>query len=95
MGSRAVLVYLDYAENWLVKYKREIAELYYNNKRVTVFPFVAYYMQGENVVHKAFAILSDETSHQAATAVTGICTMVPYLMQLKEDLGMVHFVSDS
>ncbi len=95
MGPRAVVVYLDYAENWLVKYKREIAEQYYNNKQVTVFPFVAYYMQGDKVVHKAYAVLSDETSHQAATAVTGISTMVPYLMQLVEDLGMVHFVSDS
>ena len=95
MGPNAVVVYLDYAENWPVRYMDEIQENHYNNKLVTVLPMVVYYNSGDTIKHKSFCMLSDDTNHSVATTVVGITRLVPYLHQLVESLKMIHFVSDS
>ena len=95
MGSEAAVVYLDYAENWPVRYKREIGEQYFNNKQVTVMPMVVYAHHEGEIKHKSFCMLSEETSHAAPTTVSAIVRLMPYLRQLVENLRVVHFVSDS
>ena len=95
LADNDVIVYLDYSENWVTVYKREISEQFFNNKQMTFLPFVLYYKEDTQLKHKSFALITEETSHMASTTIVGIIRLLRYIKQIKPELRRVFFISDS
>ena len=61
-------VQLDFAENYVCSFQNEVSGAYYSKVQVTVHPLVAHYKSDEGTLQqKTVVVLSDETSHKAAT----------------------------
>ena len=62
-------IQVDFAENYVCRFKAEVAAAYFSKKQVTIHPCVRHYRTEEMgpVLHRTVAILSDVTSHKAQT----------------------------
>lgn len=91
-----VNVQMDYSENFVCKYQDEVSQVYYDKCQVTLHLMVAYYKDSENnLKHKSYVCISDDTSHTAAST---YAFLTPFISCLNNDLGgnlsMVHYVTD-
>ena len=64
-------VQIDYAQNWNVKYSREISAVYFDKAQVSVHPMVVTYRNEDNEERVvSFVGASSDTSHAAASTFT-------------------------
>ena len=92
-----LIIQIDYAENYAVKYMEEPTEIYFNNKQITVLPMVVYYRTevGGELKHLSFAGVTDVTSHTAPTTFTFLGQLLRQMKEQFPHVNFVHFVSDS
>ena len=95
------IVYLDFAENWLMKGDaRATQDSYWNPAYVTLHPVCVYYRLTEDgpLLHHSFIYISSVTHHNAAFVITLMKSLI--LKDLKKLLGddyvirRINYVSD-
>ena len=97
-----IIVYMDFAENYLLKSSVEaVQSAYWNPNYTTIHPVCVYYRteEGGELKHQSFAYISKVLSHNTAFAITCIKSLL--LAEIPAKLGpdfkitRVHYVSDS
>lgn len=63
---------------------------------VTIHPIVVYFRNEENqLIHKSFAVISDELSHNVSAILAFIEHVVPIFKELIPTISYIHYISDS
>ena len=83
LKENEVLILLNFAESYSFIVQDAVQRYHWNNSRVTLHPFVAYYLNGNTLVSKIFCIISDEMKHNT-TAVYKFVSVI--LLQIKRIL---------
>lgn len=91
-----VVLQVDFSENYTCTSYEEVQSAFWNKSMVTIHPMVAYYRNTANqLLHKSFAIISDELSHNASAVLAFIQHIIPILKELIPDMIFIHYISDS
>ena len=91
-----ITVQLDYAENYSCIFQDEPSQVFYDRNLLTVHPMIAHFRDHEgNLLHKSFAGISNITNHAAPTTVGFLSSLMPRLKQIRPNLEVVHYLSDS
>ena len=67
LPNNNVLVQMDFAEDYKCQSQDEIQSAYWNTTQVTIHPTIVYYKDDDNLKHKSFVFVFDETGHNAST----------------------------
>ena len=87
---------LDFSENYTCTSYDEVQSAFWNKSMVTIHPLVVYYGNGNGqMIHKSFAVISDELSHNASAVLAFIKHIIPILKELITDISFIHYISDS
>ncbi|KAH3861008.1 hypothetical protein DPMN_023934 [Dreissena polymorpha] len=65
-----ILIYMDFAENFICSNADEVHSAYWNSKGVTLHPVVAYYKEEEELKHKNLIFVYDVTNNNSTVVVT-------------------------
>jgi hypothetical protein len=91
----AVIVHLDFAENYSFCIPDEVQGYHWTNNQMTIHPFYCQWsINGQDLVHKTFAVLSDCLDHNADTVEVFRERFMEYLMPLIPNLKKLYFCSD-
>ena len=90
-----VVCQMDYSENWVSKFFKEILAVYFDNAQFTLHPMVITFKTEEGEMRtKTYVGVTRETSHSAATTFSFIKKLVTVLFDFLPALSVMHFVSD-
>ena len=90
-----VVCQMDYSENWVSKFFKEISAVYFDNAQFTLHPMVITFKTEEGELRtKTYVGVTRETSHSAATTFSFIKKLVTVLFDFLPALSVMHFVSD-
>lgn len=59
----AIMSIFDFAQNYVVKYSREVKSANFGKNQVTIHPIVVYYHQDGEIIRKEIIILSEDLTH--------------------------------
>ena len=60
--EKEACVQMDYADNWMPKYRDEISSTYYDKDQITVHPMVVHYREGGSLKAKSYAGITSDGS---------------------------------
>ena len=88
-----VHIHMDFPEDYRCRSQNKIQSAYWSPTQVTINPAVIYYktQNSEEISHKIFAFISNESCHDAIFLYTLIGKLVPLLKEVVSDLEMVHY----
>ena len=90
-----VVCQMDYSENWVSKFFKEISAVYFDNAQFTLHTMVITFKTKEGELRtKTYVGVTRETSHSAATTFSFIKKLVTVLFDFLPALSVMHFVSD-
>lgn len=111
MPKSHVTVQIDFAENYVCHFGEEVQSAYYSKEQVTVHPAVVHFKKTveqsddqpgsvspkvtEEIQHKSFVIISDETSHTSGTVYAFMRSLVPKIKEIVPNVDTIHYISDS
>lgn len=92
-----LVIQLDYAENWAMRYYEEISHSWYNAQQITILPMVVHYKDEKDGELKvvSFAGVTDFMSHAAPTTYGFIKPLCVRLKLMFPEAELLHFISDS
>ncbi|XP_035684140.1 uncharacterized protein LOC118421089 [Branchiostoma floridae] len=91
-----VIVQMDFAENYKVKYRGEVQSAYWNCDLVTLHPVVVYHRdENGELRHESRCIVSDELGHNPFTVFSILKKVVSHLKDKHPNLQYVHYWTDS
>ena len=73
----------------------EIQSAYWNATSITLHPVVAYYKDGENLIHKNIVFVSDLNYHNSTAGVAILRNLIPILQDAFFELKYIHYWTDS
>lgn len=89
------IVQMDFAENFQCQTMDEIQSAYWNATSITLHPVVAYYKDGENLIHKNIVFVSDLNHHNSTAVVAILRNLIPMLQDAFFGLRYIHYWTDS
>ena len=84
----------DFSENYSFVVQDAVQGWHWDASQATVHPFVAYFREGENVVHQSFCFISDGLKHNAAMVHCFVHDLIPALKARIPGLKKIHYWSD-
>ena len=94
VGEREAVVVADFSENYSFVIQDAIQGWHWDASQATVHPFVAYFREGDGVVHQSFCVISDGLKHNAAMVHCFLKELIPALKARIPGLEKVHYFSD-
>jgi hypothetical protein len=73
----------------------EIQSAYWNATSITLHPVVAYYKDGENLIHRNIVFVSDLNHHNSTAVVAILRNLIPMLQDAFFGLKYIHYWTDS
>ena len=73
---------MDFAEDYSCRSQEQIKSAYWSQTQTILHPLLAYYKQGDKLVHQSYVFVSDEPSHDAIFVFALIKKPVPTLLEL-------------
>ena len=96
LPKNAVIVHMDFAENYMCKSLEEVQSAYWTQASVTLHPVVVYYSdENSDLQHKSMVIVSDELGHNSSAVITFIDRIMKEVSKIAPDLAIVHYWTDS
>ena len=90
-----VIVQCDFAENYSYVVQDEIQSFHWENKQLTVHPFVCYRRRADgSLEHVSICILSDSREHSANSVHCYLDEVVPFLKKQFPEMKKVHYFTD-
>lgn len=87
-----VVAQLDFSENYTCTSYDEVQSAFWNKSMV----IAVYFRNEENqLIHKSFAVISDELSHNASAILAFIEHVVPIFKELIPTISYIDYMSDS
>lgn len=73
------IVQMNFAENFQCQTMDDIQSAYWNATSITLHPVVAYYKDGENLIHRNIVFVSDLNHHNSTAVVAILLNLIPML----------------
>ena len=91
------ICHMDFAENFICTFAEEIQSAYFDKGAVTLHPIFVYTRDPttNDIQHKSFVVVSDETSHNAATIFAIMKDIVIEITAILPQCKMIHYMTDS
>jgi hypothetical protein len=90
--TNELILHIDFSENYLCKYKSEIQSVHFgfSKRQISIHTVMAYTHQKS----KAFATISDNTSHKVVGIWAHLEPVIKQMKRLNPGLNILHFISD-
>ena len=94
--TNALVIQVDFAENYSCKYQNEIQSAHWTNKMVSIFTAVVWYRQQQDgdIITKSFALVSDCTDHDKYSVHVALKTLLGQIFTFIPDIQNMIFFSD-
>ena len=93
-----VVVWMDFAENYICSSFEEVQSAYWNASMVSLHTMVVYYRNAENETDngvQCYVAVSGVLSHNAISVYTILSKLIPELKTLVPNLKQIHYLTDS
>lgn len=90
--ANELILHIDFSENYLCKYKSEIQNVHFgcSKRQISIHTVMAYTHQKT----KAFATISDNTSHKVGGIWAHLEPVIKHMKKLHPEVNRIHFISD-
>ena len=97
LPTEHAICHMDFAENYIYTFSEEIQSTYFDKGAVTLHPVVVYTRDPttNDIQHKSFVVVSDETSHNAAAVFAIMKDIVTEITAILPQCKMIHYMTDS
>lgn len=94
LSEGEVLVICDFSENYSFVIQDEIQSFHWNNDQVTIHPFVAYYVQDNNILHISYVAISECNEHDVIAVHLFQKMFLQHLMEKVPNTNKIIYFSD-
>ena len=96
LGPSSATMQIDFAENYVCKFRDEITAAYYSKIQVTLHPAVFHFKSDDGkLIHKSLVVVSDEMSHKADTVFAFLESIIQWVKEKMPHIQIIHVLSDS
>ncbi len=94
LGEGEFLVVSDFAENYSFIVQDAAQSFHWNNSQATLHPFVAYYRENNELMHKSFVVISDCNNHDVIAVHLFQTRLINFLKSSHDSICKISYFSD-